>query len=217
MANTELTEGEGDFLEKSCARLIGLCSVIDYKSLAFSRIVDVIAALSCEALKANVKSFSSLDSGDKFAIEVASDLKVLLNGSKLVFGDNNEEAEAVSKIPGIHWRFRDVVKDLHADVRAELNSSVKGGKFGSGNVEALGTRLLALSDAFRNIGECSSIRAKRSFESIENESLKKGLSSFVEKLCLHYENMKNGLKVAYTALFVDRDCCKFAHFVNETL
>ncbi|VVB06307.1 unnamed protein product [Arabis nemorensis] len=29
--------------------------------------------------------------------------------------------------------------------------------------------------------------------------------------------MKNGLQVAYTALFVDRDCYKFAHFVNETL
>ncbi|VVB06306.1 unnamed protein product [Arabis nemorensis] len=112
MAKIELTEGEGDFLEKSCAPLIGICSVIDNKSVAFSRVVDAVAALSCEALKATVKSFSSLDSGDKFAIEVASDLNVLPNGSKLVVGDNNEEVEAVSKIPGIHGRFRDVVKDL---------------------------------------------------------------------------------------------------------
>lgn len=164
LAEIDLTEGECDVLEKSCAPLIGICSVIDHKSLALSRIVDAVAALSCEATKSDVKCFSSLDSGDKSAIAVAGDLKVLLNGSKLVVGEN-EEVEAVSKIPGIHGRFRDVVKDLHGDVRAELNSSVKGGKFGSGKVEALGTRLLALSDAIGNMGKCSSIRAKRSFES----------------------------------------------------
>ncbi|CAH2072609.1 unnamed protein product, partial [Thlaspi arvense] len=216
----DLTEGECTVLEKSCAPLIAICSVIDHKSSVLSQIVDAVAALSCEATKADVTSFSSLDSGDGFgdkdAIAVAGDLKVLLNGSKLV---GKKEVEAVSKITRIHGRFRDVVKNVHAAVRVELNSSVKGGKFGSGSSgtgEALGATLSALSVAIKNTGECSFARAKLSFESVENEDLRNGLLSLFEKSGLDYESLKNAHKVAYDALF-DEDYCKFAHFVNESL
>uniref|UniRef100_A0A1J3CY97 Histidine--tRNA ligase, cytoplasmic n=1 Tax=Noccaea caerulescens TaxID=107243 RepID=A0A1J3CY97_NOCCA len=216
----DLSEGECTVLEKSFAPLIAICSVIDHKSSVLSQIVDAVAALSCEATKADVTSFSSLDSGDGFgdkdAIAVAGDLKVLLNGSKLV---GKKEVEAVSKIPRIHGRFRDVAKSVHAVVRVELNSSVKGGKSGSGNSgtgEALGTTLSALSMAIKNLGECSFTRAKLCFESIENEDLKNSLSCFSEKCSLDYESLKNAHKVAYNALF-DEDYCKFAHLVNESL
>ncbi|CAF2088335.1 unnamed protein product, partial [Brassica rapa subsp. trilocularis] len=48
------------------------------------------------------------------------------------------------KIPRLHGKFRDVVRSLHSDARAELNS---GGKTGSGNSgigEALRATLSAL-------------------------------------------------------------------------
>ncbi|PKI54989.1 hypothetical protein CRG98_024589 [Punica granatum] len=51
-------------------------------------VVDAVAALSCEAIKADVSAFNSVDSGDGFTpkdeIGVSSEMKVLLNGSKLV-------------------------------------------------------------------------------------------------------------------------------------
>ncbi|ESQ50123.1 hypothetical protein EUTSA_v10001912mg [Eutrema salsugineum] len=198
-SDIDLTEGECTVLEYSCAPLIAVCSVIDHKSSVLSQIVDAVAALSCEATKSDVTSFSSFDSGDgygdKDAIAVAGDLKVLLNGSKLV---GKKEVEVVSKIPRIHGRFRDTVKNVHAVVRGELNSCVRRGMFGSGNFgtgEALETTLSALSVAIKNIGKCSFVCAKLSFESIEDEDLSNGLLSLFEERCLDYESLKNALSL----------------------
>ncbi|CAA7038541.1 unnamed protein product [Microthlaspi erraticum] len=211
----EVTEGENIVLDKSWASLIGLCSIIDHKSTALSQIVDSVAALSCEATRGDITSFSSFDSGDGFgckdAISVAGDLKVLLNGSKAV---GKFEIEEISKIPRIHGKFRDVVKSLHSDARIELNSGVKGGKTGSGNSgigEALGATLSGLSKPIQSLGECSFLRAKLCFESIGNEDLR---TLLVEKSSVEYENLKNGLKLAYDALF-EEDYCGFAHKLNE--
>ncbi|KAJ4898581.1 Class II aaRS and biotin synthetases superfamily protein [Raphanus sativus] len=210
----EVTEGENVVLEKSCASLVGVCSVIDHKSTALSQIVDSVAALSCEATKGDVSSFSSLDSGDGFgnkdAISVAGDLKVLLNGSKAV---GKVEVEEVSKIPRIHGKFREVVRSVHSDARVELNSGVKGGKTGSGNSgvgEALGTTLLALSMSIKSLGECSFLRAKLCFESVGDEELRKLL---LEKSCVEYENLKS----CYKSCLVEEDQCRFAHKLNECL
>ncbi|KAL0717754.1 hypothetical protein Bca4012_067076 [Brassica carinata] len=210
----EVTEGENVVLEKSCASLVGVCSVVDHKSTALSQIVDSVAALSCEAARGDVSSFSSLDSGDGFgnkdAISVAGDLKVLLNGSKAV---GKVEIEEVSKIPRIHGKFREVVRSVHSDARVELNSGVKGGKSGSGNSgvgEALGTTLLALSMSVKSLGECSFLRAKLCVESVGDESLKKLL---LEKSCVEYENLKSGYKLA----LAEEDQCRLAHKLNESL
>ncbi|KAJ0249785.1 Histidine--tRNA ligase [Hirschfeldia incana] len=210
----EVTEGENVVLEKSCASLVGVCSVVDHKSTALSQIVDSVAALSCEATKGDVSSFSSLDSGDGFgnkdAISVAGDLKVLLNGSKAV---GKVEIEEVSKIPRIHGKFREVVRSVHSDARVELNSGVKGGKTGSGNSgvgEALGTTLLALSMSIKSLGECSFLRAKLCFESVGDESVRKLL---LEKSSVEYENLKSVLKLA----LVEEDQCRLAHKLNECL
>lgn len=216
----EVTEGENLVLEKSCASLIGICSIIDHKSTALSQIVDSVAALSCEATKGDITLFSSLDSGDGFgykdAISVASDVKVLLNGSKAV---GKFEIEEISKIPSIHGKFRDVVKSVHSDARVELNTGVKGGKTGSGNSgigEALGATLSALSNPIKSMGECSFLRAKLCFASIGNEILRNGLSEVFEKSCVEYENLKKSYKLAYNALF-EEDFCRFAHELNESL
>ncbi|KAG2316267.1 hypothetical protein Bca52824_019389 [Brassica carinata] len=210
----EVTEGENVVLEKSCASLVGVCSVVDHKSTALSQIVDSVAALSCEATRGDVSSFSSLDSGDGFgnkdAISVAGDLKVLLNGSKAV---GKVETEEVSKIPRIHGKFREVVRSVHSDARVELNSGVKGGKSGSGNSgvgEALGTTLLALSMSVKSLGECSFLRAKLCVESVGDESLRKLL---LEKSCVEYENLKSGYKLA----LAEEDQCRLAHKLNESL
>ncbi|CAN6817863.1 unnamed protein product [Brassica oleracea] len=210
----EVTEGENVVLEKSCASLVGVCSVIDHKSTALSQIVDSVAALSCEAAKGDVSSFNSLDSGDGFgykdAISVAGDLKVLLNGSKAV---GKVEVEEVSKIPRIHGKFREVVRGVHSDARVELNSGVKGGKTGSGNSavgEALGTTLLGLSMSVKSLGECSFLRGKLCAESIGDESVRKVV---LEKSCVEYEKLKSGYKSA----LVEEDQCRFAHKLNECL
>ncbi|KAL0858155.1 hypothetical protein Bca101_063309 [Brassica carinata] len=207
--DVEVTEGENVVLEKSCASLVGICSVIDHKSTVLSQIVDSVAALSCEATKADITSFSSLDSGDGFgnkdAISVAGDLKVLLNGSKAV--GKVAEVEEVSKIPRIHGKFRDVVRSVHSDARVELNSGViKGGGIG----EALGATLSALCVPIKSLGECSFLRAKLCFESIGNEDLRKLL---FESIFVDYEKLKSGIKLA----LVEEDPCRLAHKLNECL
>ncbi|CAN6804102.1 unnamed protein product [Brassica oleracea] len=203
----EVTEGESVVLEKSCATLVGICSVIDHKSTVLLQIVDSVAALSCEATKGDITSFSSLDSGDGFgnkdAISVAGDLKVLLNGSKAV---GKFEIEEISKIPRIHGKFRDVVRSVHSDARVELNSGVKGCGVG----EALGATLSALCVPIKSLGECSFLRAKLCFESIVNEDLRELL---LEKSCVEYENLKSGVKLA----LVEEDPCRLAHKLNECL
>ncbi|KAG2318275.1 hypothetical protein Bca52824_021397 [Brassica carinata] len=210
--DVEVTEEENVVLEKSCASLVGICSVIDHKATALSQIVDSVAALSCEATKADITSFSSLDSGDGFgnkdAISVAGDLKVLLNGSKAV--GKVAEVEEVSKIPRIHGKFRDVVRSVHSDARVELNSGVIKGGGDSGVGEALGATLSALCMPIKSLGECSFLRAKLCFESIGNENLRNLL---LEKSCAEYENLKSGLKLA----LVEEDPCRLAHKLNESL
>ncbi|CAH8331830.1 unnamed protein product [Eruca vesicaria subsp. sativa] len=206
--DVEVTEEESVVLEKSCASLVGICSVIDHKATALSQIVDSVAALSVEATKGDITSFSSLDSGDGFgnkdAISVANDLKVLLNGSKAV---GKVGVEEVSKIPRIHGKFRDVVRSVHSDARVELNSAVKG-VVGIG--ESLGATLSALCVPIKNLGECSFKRAKLCVVSIVNDNLREHL---LEESCAEFENLKSGLKLA----LVEEDPCRLAHMLNESL
>ena len=78
--------------------------MLDHESAALSAVSDAAAALSCEAIKVDVAAvFNSMDSGYGFSakeeVEVASDMKVLLNGSKLV---GKVEIDLVSKIAEGH-------------------------------------------------------------------------------------------------------------------
>ena len=98
-------------------------------SSALSTIADVVEAMSSEASKADVGALNLMDSGDGLSVKdevgVASDLKVLLNGSKLV---GKVEVDAVSEIPKIHGSLREVVRMVLLRTRVELNSGGKSGE-----------------------------------------------------------------------------------------
>ncbi|KAJ8529705.1 hypothetical protein K7X08_036540 [Anisodus acutangulus] len=81
-----------------------ISDILDHRTSALSVIIDAIAALSCEALGADVSTFNLNDSGDgssdKDVVSVASDLKILLNGSKFVNRESDEPS--VTNIPVVH-------------------------------------------------------------------------------------------------------------------
>nr|POE67187.1 histidine--trna ligase, cytoplasmic [Quercus suber] len=82
----------------------GVSALLDHESTALSAVSNAVAALLCEAIKVDVAVvFNSMDFGDGFSakeeLEVASDMKVLLNGLKLV---GKVETDSVSKIAKVH-------------------------------------------------------------------------------------------------------------------
>ncbi|KAK2658683.1 hypothetical protein Ddye_005216 [Dipteronia dyeriana] len=191
--------------------LSGICAVLDYQSTALTTIIDVAAALSCEASSADVAPFGSVDSGDGFTakeeIGVAGDLKVLLNGSKLVGKTKNE---GVLEIPKINGKLREVVKSVHSSTRIELNSSLKAGI--SGTAKALGTNVVALATAIKNLGESSLHRAKTISNLISNDSFR----SLFEKDCSGGDSLRNVYKSVLDAHF-EEDFVKFGHQANVLL
>ncbi|KAK4859497.1 hypothetical protein QYF36_006459 [Acer negundo] len=191
--------------------LSGICAFLDYQSTALMTIIDVAAALSCEASGADVAPFGSMDSGDGFTakeeIEVAGDLKVLLNGSKLVGKTKSEE---VLEIPKINGKLREVVKSVHSSTRIELNSSMKAGI--SVTAKALGTNVVALAAAIKNLGESSLRRSKTISSLINNDSLR----SLFEKDCSGGDSLRNVYKSVLDAHF-EEDFVKFGHQANVLL
>lgn len=187
----DVTDDELFVLEKSLFTLDGICSILDHQSSTLSAIVDAIAALSCEATGADVSAFSSIDSGDgssanKDEIAVAGDLKVFLNGSKLV---GKLEHEALSEIPQLHGTFREIARLVHSRTRVELNSPVVFPKVGKGvsscggTAKALATAFSTLSEALRHLGNCSWTRAKLSIDAISNVDLRSSLTEMFNREC----------------------------------
>lgn len=209
----DVTEDERVVLEKLIlpSVLSGICAVLDHKSSALSTIVDAVAALSCEASGADVAAFNSIDSGDGFTakeeIGVAGDLKVLLNGSKLV---GKMKSEDVLEIPKVNGKLREVVKSVHSSTRTELNSSVKVGI--SGTAKAVGANVLALAAAIRNLGESSLCRAKMNLNSVNSDSLR----SLFEKDCSSVESLRKAYKLVLDANF-EEDYVTFVHKANFLL
>ncbi|XP_004290239.1 PREDICTED: histidine--tRNA ligase [Fragaria vesca subsp. vesca] len=214
----DLTDEEALALDKlrDSSALYGVISLLDHQSAALSTVSDAVAALSCEALKADVAGFNSVDAGDGLAskevIGVASDLKVLLNGSKLV---GKVEVEAVSEIPKVHASLREQVKSVHAKTREELNSGAKIGKGGSRSASSETTALLALASALFRLGVYSFRRAKLDLEAVGSESVRLRLVELFEKQCRSGESLKSGYKlVQELALEDEENYLKFAHAVN---
>lgn len=204
---------------KNFSALYGICALLDHQSSALSTVSDAVAALSCEALKADVAAFNSIDAGDGYAakevIGVANDLKVLLNGSKLV---GKVETKAVSEIPKIHASLRVHVKLVHANTREELNSGAKVGKGGSQSASSERTALLALAAALFDLGDYSLRRAKLDLEAVGNENLRSRLVELFEKQCSSGESLRSGLKLVQELTFEEAETyVKFAHRVNLLL
>ncbi|KAL9437630.1 hypothetical protein AB3S75_023490 [Citrus x aurantiifolia] len=211
--SVDLTEDERVVLENLSlpSVLSGICAVLDHKSSALSTIIDAVAALSCEACGADVAAFNSIDSGDGFTakeeIGVAGDLKVLLNGSKLV---GKMKSEDILEIPKVNGKLREVVKSVHSSTRVELNSSVKVGI--SGTAKAVGANVLALAAAIHNLGEGSLCRAKMNLNSINSY----GLRSLFENNCSSGENLRKTYKLVLDANF-EEGYVKFLHEANVLL
>ncbi|XAR74062.1 Histidine--tRNA ligase [Bertholletia excelsa] len=215
----DVTEEELFVLEKSLFILDGLCAILDHQSSALSTIADAVAALSCEASGADIGAFNLIYTGDassanKDEIGVASDLKVLLNGSKLV---GKLESDAVSEIPQVHGTFREIARLAHSRTRVELNSPVvKGIKGGStsgttGTDKALATAFSSLAEAFRHLGVGSWSRAKMNIDSMGNVDLRSTLRDLFNRECpmmdclgdLFMSSSQSGFKGQYIMFFHD--------------
>ena len=188
--------------------------MLDHESAALSAVSDAVAALSCEAIKADVAAvFNSMDSGDGFSakeeVGVASDMKVLLNGSKLV---GKVEIDSVSKIAKVHGSLREIVKLVHSKTRIELNSK----DLGSGSGSDVRTVLYPLAAASNEVGECSLSRVKANLDSISNEGLRSSLVSLFEGKCASVESLRNGFKLVLELGF-EKEYEKFVHQVNVLL
>ncbi|KAG6719500.1 hypothetical protein I3842_03G009000 [Carya illinoinensis] len=206
----DCTEDEIFVLERSYAALHGISAILDHEFTALSSIVDAVAAISCEAARADVAAFNSMDSGDGFSskeeVGVASDMKILLNGSKLV---GKVERVWFSKIPKVHGSWREIVKLVHSKVRIELNS---GMKLANAECSAVRSVLLPLYD----LGKCSLSRAKSNLESTDDGDLQTTLGDLFYGKCPSNESLTDGFKLV-SELGLEEDHEKFVHEVNVLL
>ncbi|VVA24763.1 PREDICTED: histidine--tRNA ligase [Prunus dulcis] len=209
----DLNDEEALALEKLklSSALYAICALLDHKSATLSTVSDAVAAISCEALKADVAAFNLIDSGDGHAakeeIGVASDLKVLLNGSKLV---GKVEIEAISRIPKIHASLREQVKSVRSKTRVELNS---GGKLVCAGV--VRTALLPLAAALWDLGDRSLSRAKMNVDGVGSENSRSSLVALFEQKCPSGESLRGGFKLVSQLVFEEEENYdNFAHEVN---
>ncbi|XP_050216768.1 histidine--tRNA ligase, cytoplasmic [Mercurialis annua] len=209
--STEIADKERGLIDKSSAYVYGICAILDHEASCLATVIDAVAALSCEACKADVAAFGSMDSGDgyvdKDAVGVAGDLKVLLNGSVLVGKLRNE---VFSKIPKINGRLRETVKSVHSMTRVALNS--RDEVYEGDAIPAV----LALAVALQKLGKSSLCRAKMNLDVIGDESLKNGLISLFESKCVIEDVLMNAYKLVLNSSF-EEDNAKFAHEVHGLL
>ncbi|GMI88727.1 hypothetical protein like AT3G02760 [Hibiscus trionum] len=189
--------------------LLESCRLIDQSSSALSTVALAVAALSCEAARANLSALDLTDSGDgsiaKDDIGVSSDIKVLLNGSKLAVssnkGDDKVNTNSFSKILVVYGNVREAVKSLHSVIRVVANSG-----------EKLGGKVLHLCFELKNLGESSLERVRLNLGSISIE----GLKGIFEKDGLSEESLRNGVKLAVGAE-LEKDYVKLAKDVDLVL
>ncbi|XP_047330175.1 histidine--tRNA ligase, cytoplasmic-like [Impatiens glandulifera] len=199
-------------LEKSLFSLYGLCALLDHQSSTLLTIADATAALSCEASGANTSVFSNLDSGDassvnKDEVGVANDLKIFLNGSKLL---GKHQYDVVSEIPEVHGTFRTIIRFVHSMIRVELNSPVfKGGK-------AMVAAFSPLAQSLLHLGMGSWNRAKINIDVMANADFKLTLTHLFEKDCPEIDSLRNSLVLSSKA-GLEEDYVKFFHELGTLL
>jgi hypothetical protein len=120
-----VTEQEWRAMADAGAGRLGISCLSLYLSSVLSVFADVVAGLSCEALLAKTKAFDSeaysQASAQKAEADVASDLRKLLVGSKLVNKPGGFDGECISAIPRIHGALREEAKIAAARLRVEIN------------------------------------------------------------------------------------------------
>ncbi|XP_057811043.1 histidine--tRNA ligase, cytoplasmic [Salvia miltiorrhiza] len=202
-------------LDYSAAAIAGVSAILDHRSSALVSIVDAVAALSCEALRADASPFNLMDSGDgstaKDAVAVASDFKVFFNGSKLVNSGKKLSDASVAEIPSLHGDFRDVSRSLHSRTRVQLNSG-----FGAGSAKVLTMALGSLASSLSYLG-INSIRRTELLLSGESISVKlrARLAEMLAAKCL-----RPALKEMYASsqeARLNEDHLLFVHKIYELL
>jgi histidyl-tRNA synthetase len=124
--------------------MLSVSAILDDDQLAALAVFsDVAAAFWCEASNADVTVFNLIDSKEE--VSVATVMRILLNGSKLV---GKQNVPSIIKIPEVHSLFRETVKRLHSTIRV-----------GSREL-ALCNVLLPLADALMKLGQFSFVRAQ---------------------------------------------------------
>lgn len=203
----------GDF---SVAAIAGISAILDHRSSALSVITDAIAALSCEALGADISAFNLNDSGDgssaKDVVAVASDLKILLNGSKFVNREGDEPA--VSGVPVVHGKFREISRLLHSSTRVQLNSATVSNSGSSGTASSMCTTLFSLAVALKDLGNISYNRAKRIVDSrITGDD---EFPAMLIKECPRPDQLK-ALFASLVSAHSDEEYVKFSHDISSLL
>lgn len=211
----DVTEEEKCVLDSclSVSVLDGICALLDYGASCLSPVSETVAALSCEASNAKVSAFNLVDSGDgkcvKDEASVASDLKVLLNGSKFT---GKVEIDAVSSVPKIYGSFRAAVRGVHLIARVELNSAMKGGLGGTG--KAWEPALTSLESALRNLGESSLSRLDVNVSSVGSGGLQSSLKRLIDEKCATKQSLRDAFMLASKAA-CEENYVEFVHKVHE--
>ncbi|KAJ6818454.1 histidine--tRNA ligase, cytoplasmic-like [Iris pallida] len=212
-----VTPDELGVIDNSSAAPNGICAVVDCCGSALARLSDAVAALSCEASRADAAAMDVPSSGDGFSVkdetDVAGDMKVLLFGSKL---SGKAEAGFFSEIPVVHGSFRKAVRDLHGRTRVELNSGVKVKKgTGAGNCgkeKALVALVSPLAMAAKWMGENSSGRARLAIEAIADQELRSKVVEAFEKGCPSLDELS--IKASSESDFVEVLHCGYELLVK---
>nr|GMC77343.1 histidine--tRNA ligase, cytoplasmic [Ipomoea batatas] len=192
--------------------LVGVSALADHRCSALSLISDAVAALSCEALKADVSAFDLIDSGDgstaKDDVSVAAAIKVFLNGSKMVGGSPLQPS--VYDIPEVHGHFKEICRLLHSRTRTQLNSAFRASSSAAAKVSS--STLLDLAVALLRVGEISSSRAQLILDSgMDSEELLRTLKA---------KSPAHDLQAHFTSLlssFTNQNYIQFAHGFNSLL
>jgi histidyl-tRNA synthetase len=209
------------FFETSSSAPVAIAAILDCCSTALVRVSDAVAALSCEAARADLAAFDLPVSGDGFSrkdeTDVAADIKMLLFGSKLT----GKNLALFSKIPSSFGLFREAVRSLHACTRVELNSSVKLRKPTENencSKEASVVDLAwFLAKPIKTMAETSFKRAKLNIESIVDEKVRSEVESLFNQLCVGFDGFKESFDSVLVDYMKQNDSLAFLQGVYDLL
>ncbi|GER51555.1 histidine--tRNA ligase [Striga asiatica] len=211
----DVASGDLPQLDYSVAAIDGVSAILDHRSSALASIADAFAALSCEALRADVSSFNLMDSGDgssaKDAVAVAADFKVFFNGSKLVNTGKKLSDLSMAEIPSVHGNFREVSRLLHSKTRVQLNSG-----FRAGSAKDMSTALSSLAMSLLNLGDISVRRSNLLAESISDTIIRARLVEMLPAECRSAGTLE-ALHMSSQAALRKKDYFLFLHNIYELL
>ncbi|WJX42680.1 histidine--tRNA ligase [Trifolium repens] len=181
--------------------MLSVSAILDDQLAALAVFSDVAAAFSCEASNADVTVFNLIDSGDghssKEEVSVATVMRILLNGSKLV---GKQNVPSIIKIPEVHGLFRETVKRLHSTIRV-------------GRELALCNVLLPLADALMKLGQFSFVRAQSNLSAIGSDDLKSSIGEIFRKQCPTSDSLISRVNESFH-VYSGQMYDKFAYEIN---